>query len=339
MGNNEEIKKRMETYEIVLIAFVWVGAVIGVIAGLCFMPMDFLAGLVRIILSIVGGVIAHCLICVILAISFILLNNGDMLAELKQPINGNAGDTISGNASSGNATPITVCAANLAEKLAPMAANTAVTPYTVTLEPCNISDNWGAINAVVQNAVKYIILDLSACTAVDNILRGNREPTGNDSNIIKGNKYIKGIILPDSLTSIGDFAFYSCTNLTSVTIPPNVTSIGKEAFNNCGRLTSVAIPEGVGRIGVFAFSGCGNLTSITIPSSITSIDGSAFYVCMNLTSVTFSLGSNISEDNFGNCVFPEGSYGYGGNTLKKAYATGKAGTYMRGVNGDTWTKQ
>jgi hypothetical protein len=61
--------------------------------------------------------------------------------------------------------------------------------------------------------------------------------------------------------------------------------------------------------------------------------------CTGLTSVTFATGSNIADGSFGSNASPEGSNGGGGNTLKTAYSTGKAGTYTRPANGSTWTKQ
>ena len=67
------------------------------------------------------------------------------------------------------------------------------------------------------------------------------------------------------VTIIGDYAFYNCTGLTSVTVPDSVTSIGDYAFENCTNLTSVTIPDSVTSIGLSAFRGCSSLESITIP--------------------------------------------------------------------------
>ena len=92
--------------------------------------------------------------------------------------------------------------------------------------------------------------------------------------------------IPDSVTSIGDWAFAGCTSLTSVTIPDSVTSIGAWAFGNCTSLTSVTIPDGVTSIGEYTFYNCTSLTSVTIPDSVTSIGDSAFDGCVTLTSVT-----------------------------------------------------
>ncbi len=130
--------------------------------------------------------------------------------------------------------------------------------------------------------------------------------------------------IPDSVTSIGDWAFESCTSLTSVTLPNSVTSIGGAAFTNCTGLTSITIPSGVTSIGSDengAFDGCLNLNEIlvsadnaaftaedgilfnkdktelvcypagkagtyTIPGSVTSLYTDAFAWCSGLTSIT-----------------------------------------------------
>ena len=125
--------------------------------------------------------------------------------------------------------------------------------------------------------------------------------------------------VPESVTSIGGFAFYNCTGLTSITIPESVTSIGKSAFNGCTGLTSVTIPNSVTFIGDYAFCRCTGLESIivgsdntiydsrdncnaiietatntlitgckntVIPEGVTSIGKSAFFVCTGLTSIT-----------------------------------------------------
>ena len=84
------------------------------------------------------------------------------------------------------------------------------------------------------------------------------------------------------VTSIGMYAFFNCSSLTSVTIPEGVTSIGEDAFYGCSSLTSVTIPEGVTTIGEWAFYGCSSLTSVTIPEGVTSIGSYAFDGCTNL---------------------------------------------------------
>lgn len=98
---------------------------------------------------------------------------------------------------------------------------------------------------------------------------------------------LTNISIPDSVTSIGNYAFSSC-NLTSIIIPNSVTSIGKGAFIHCSDLTNITIPNSVTRIRESVFQYCEKLSSITIPDSVTSIDMMAFYDCAGLTNVYFT---------------------------------------------------
>ena len=114
----------------------------------------------------------------------------------------------------------------------------------------------------------------------------------------------KGVnfIIPDSVTSIGDCAFYGCESLQYITIPDSVTSIGNWAFKECLSLQSVTIPNSVTSIGDYAFDDCSSLQSVTIPDSVTSIGGSAFYGCSSLQSVTIPESVTIIKGNpFLNC--------------------------------------
>lgn len=97
---------------------------------------------------------------------------------------------------------------------------------------------------------------------------------------------ITSVVLPDSVQEIGDGSFAFCAGLTSVTISNSVQKIGSIAFENCSSLTSVIIPDSVQEIGSGAFSECRSLTSVTIPNSVQSIGEFAFGYCSSLTSVT-----------------------------------------------------
>ena len=111
---------------------------------------------------------------------------------------------------------------------------------------------------------------------------------------------IKRVVIDSGVTSIGGWAFYFHSILTSVTIPDSVTSIGVNAFASCSSLTSITIPDGVTSIGAAALSGCKSLTSVTIGNGVTSIGDGAFYSSA-LTRVVIpdsvtSIGKNAFED-------------------------------------------
>ena len=93
--------------------------------------------------------------------------------------------------------------------------------------------------------------------------------------------------IPDSVTSIEEYAFYACESLTSVTIPDTVTHIGILAFCCCTSLSSITIPDSVTSIEVSVFYNCKSLTSVTIPDSVTSIGMNAFAHCDSLSDIYY----------------------------------------------------
>ena len=97
-------------------------------------------------------------------------------------------------------------------------------------------------------------------------------------------------IIPNSVTSIVDYAFAGCSGLTSLTIPNSITSIVDNAFTGCSSLTSITIPNSITSIGNEAFAGCSSLTSVTIPNSVISIGEGAFNECSSLTSIYVPCG-------------------------------------------------
>ena len=157
---------------------------------------------------------------------------------------------------------------------------------------------------------KLSILDLSDAKIVKGGLPyvarlDNEQYTSNDElgdYAFYGCSGLTSLTLPSSVTSIGSYAFYGCSGLASLTLPSSVTSIGWYAFEDCSGLTSFTLPSSVTSIGYRAFYGCSGLTSLTIPSSVTLIGESAFAGCCGLTSLTILPGvTSIGYGAFDGC--------------------------------------
>ena len=111
---------------------------------------------------------------------------------------------------------------------------------------------------------------------------------------------LTSIEIPNSVTSIGNSVFFNCTGLTSATIGDSVTNIGSSAFYNCTSLQSIEIPNSVTEIGAWAFYSCTSLTSIEIPNSVTSIGNYAFDSCTALEEICFNATAmnDLNEYNY-----------------------------------------
>jgi len=155
----------------------------------------------------------------------------------------------------------------------------------------------------------------------------------------------KNTVIPNSVTSIGEFAFSGCSGLTALNIPNSVTSIGNYAFESCNGLTSVTIPSSVTSIGNDAFQYCRGLTSVTIPSSVTSIGNYAFEYCSGLTSVTIDRTQPLSIDSYtfsnranATLYVPAGSKeAYEAADYWKEFKEIKESTIASAADGDTFT--
>ena len=237
-------------------------------------------------------------------------------------------------------------------------------PNSVT----SIGDNafWGCsglTSVTIPNSVSYIgKYAFASCSGLTSVTvdknNGTYDSRNNCNAIIETstNKLIVGCnntIIPNSVTSIGEFAFSDCSGLTSVAIPNSVTSIGESAFARCSGLTSVTIPNSVTSIGSWTFYGCSGLTSVTfnaekctymgsdsypvfndcinlttlnIGNKVTTIPNSAFRDCSGLSSVTipnsvtsigdyaFSSCSGLTSVTIGNSVTSIGDYAFFGCT-------------------------
>ncbi len=112
---------------------------------------------------------------------------------------------------------------------------------------------------------------------------------------------IVSVVIEDSITSIGKYAFWGCGELTKAEIS---CSVRYESFSDCRKLANIEIPNSVTNIGVGAFSGCESLTSIKIPDGVTKIEGAAFKHCNSLTSINIPDGvTSIGSNAFVGCNF------------------------------------
>ena len=117
-----------------------------------------------------------------------------------------------------------------------------------------------------------------------------------------GCRSLTSLVIPDSVTNIGDYAFSGCRSLTSLVIPDSVTNIGDYAFEGCGSLSSLVLPDGVTSIGKCAFRGCGSLSSLVLPDGVINIGGNAFADCKSLRSVVIPNSvTSIGGGAFGGC--------------------------------------
>ena len=200
-------------------------------------------------------------------------------------------------------------------------------PYKISANEKNLITNLKIVGKINGTDLKFIremagrdfngektdgklsILDLSEAKIVaggDAYVRyGDNYYTSNDKLgdwAFYGCSGLTSLTIPSGVTSIGDKAFRGCSRLTSLTIPSSVTSIGDWAFGYCSELTSLTIPSGVTSIGNYTFYGCSGLTSLTLPSSVTSIGNDAFTGCSGLTSLTLPSGvTSIGNDTFYGC--------------------------------------
>ena len=138
-----------------------------------------------------------------------------------------------------------------------------------------------------------------------------------------GCRSLTDIVIPDSVTNIGDCAFLDCRSLTDIVIPNSVTSIGDNAFEYCFSLSNLVIPDGVTSIGKWAFEDCSSLSSVVIPDSVTSIGNHAFAYCESLTDIVIPDSvTSIGDNAFAYCesltdiVIPDSVTSIGDNAFR-----------------------
>lgn len=156
--------------------------------------------------------------------------------------------------------------------LSTTAANFTVDGIYYTISGSNVSVTSGAYTGAITIPATVTYNSITyPVTAIGNMAFGSCSD-------------LTSVFIPSSVTAIGDDAFYRCTGLTSLVIPTSVTSIGDYAFEYAG-LTSITIPSSVSSIGLFTFNFCTSLKTVTIPASVSSIGGDVFWACSALTSI------------------------------------------------------
>ena len=151
---------------------------------------------------------------------------------------------------------------------------------------------WGAkcVNGYVEGNLVYNNSKkgmLCGCSAIATGIVSIQESVSEiGDGAFYGCKSITNVIIPDGVESIGSSAFYDCDGLTDIVIPNSVKSIGSRVFENCDGLAKVIISNGITNISKSAFCGCVALTDITISDSVTVIEDYAFWGCRGITSIT-----------------------------------------------------
>jgi len=154
-------------------------------------------------------------------------------------------------------------------------------------------------NAAFAYAASKIIVDPSNSTfsSQDDVLYDKNKT----KIIFCGTSKTGTFIIPSTVTSIGNYAFQSCSLLTNIFIPNKIDTIGGGAFADCTSLTSITLPDSLKTIGAFAFQNC-QITSIIVPEGVTSIINSAFYGCTQMQTITLPKSLTfIGEDSFEGC--------------------------------------
>ena len=162
------------------------------------------------------------------------------------------------------------------------------TQTTTTAQPATTTTTTQTSSTTTQTGTT------TASAAADRIVNGvlyiKDGATEIKASAYRNNNEITKVVIPSTVTKIGELAFQTCGNLKEVEIPASVTLIGNAAFQNCKQLTKVTLNEGLTTLNYRAFKGSG-ITEITVPASVTTIGNEVFTDCANLTTIRVTYGS------------------------------------------------
>ena len=162
--------------------------------------------------------------------------------------------------------------------------------YTVKVNGISTAEDLAVLSTAMDNYKKKIALDLSSCTGLTEI----------PDDAFYNKKNLRGIIMPDTVEIIGEYAFVDCRNMLYANMPKNLKTIKDCAFSGCeslglGKDTELIIPDGCESIGDLAFGGTlfcfgASFTSVTIPASVISVGNHAFADCRYLKKIHIGNG-------------------------------------------------
>ena len=156
-----------------------------------------------------------------------------------------------------------------------------------------VYDSRNNCNALIETATNTLLRGCNI-TVIPNTI------TSIENYAFSGCSCLATIDIPNSVRKIGESAFYDCSGLTNIVIPKSVKSIAGSTFFGCSSLISIEIPKSVKSIGNYAFYECNSLTNIVIPKSVKSIGECAFNGCGSLTRIVVD-GKNKVYDSRNNC--------------------------------------
>lgn len=178
---------------------------------------------------------------------------------------------------------------------------TSITAYTGSKGTINTNNNMYPANQVPQYAFFNLAEYIGKTSLVSVKLPLTITSIGQNS-FINCNR-INELTIPNTVLSIGDYAFQYCSSLTDIVLPTSLTTIGSNLFYNCSQLQAISIPATVTSIGDYAFGECASLDSVKLSTGLTTLGSGVFYLCSSLRGITIpNTVTSISDYAFWSCA-------------------------------------